>query len=165
MRKYVEPIIMLIFSLTIFSLLLIITALIQYEPEPETIVETKVVTVPRVIVRIVVETAEAETVITDEDTWTITAYCSCKTCCGKWYTDGPTIGSGGVELVEGVHCASPLPNGTQVIIEGVGLREVQDTPASWIDKKYNGKIIDLYFEDHEAALKFGKKKANVKVIS
>lgn len=110
------------------------------------------------------ETVPAEVSIVDDGTYTITAYCNCKKCCGKWYTEGPTIGSTGALLEAGIHCASPLPNGTKIIIEGVGLREVQDTPAEWINKKYNNKIIDLYFDSHEEALKFGKKQANVKII-
>ena len=59
----------------------------------------------------------------------ITAYCSCEICCGKWAEnrpDGIVYGASGEELVAGVSCASPLPFGTVVEIEGVGTYIVQD---------------------------------------
>lgn len=99
----------------------------------------------------------------DLGVYTLTAYCGCEECCGKW-ASVPVIGAGGVELVEGVHCASPLPLGTVVEIEGLGVYEVQDRTASWVAEKYNDKIIDIYFENHEDALKFGKKTARVKEV-
>lgn len=93
--------------------------------------------------------------------YTITAYCGCEICCGEW-SSYPVIGSGGVELIEGVHCASPLPLGTVVEVGGLGLYEVQDRTSEWIADKYNDKVIDIYFENHEDAVQFGKKTANVK---
>ena len=64
--------------------------------------------------------------------------------------------------MEGVHCAGVLPFGTIVEIKDVGVYEVQDRPASWVSEKYNDRIIDIYFENHEDAVKFGKTTANVK---
>ena len=108
------------------------------------------------------EVEEVKTIeFVDLGEYTITAYCGCEICCGQW-ASVPVIGSGGVELMEGVHCASPLPLGTIVEIDGVGFYEVQDRTAKWIAEKYNDKIIDIYFENHEDALKFGKKTASVK---
>lgn len=100
--------------------------------------------------------------ITFEDlgAYTITAYCGCEVCCGEWSSD-PVIGSGNVELVEGVHCASSLPLGTIVEVEGLGSYEVQDRPAKWVLEKYGDKVIDIYFEEHEDAMNF-KMTANVK---
>ena len=92
--------------------------------------------------------------------YTITAYCGCEICCGDW-SSYPVIGAGGIELIEGVHCASPLPLGTIVEIEGLGFYEVQDRTANWIVEKYNGKIIDIYFENHADAENF-KMTTNVK---
>ena len=92
--------------------------------------------------------------------YVITAYCGCEICCGDW-SSYPVIGAGGVELIEGVHCASPLPLGTIVEIEGLGFYEVQDRTANWIVDKYDGKIIDIYFENHADAENF-KMTANVK---
>lgn len=97
--------------------------------------------------------------------FTVTAYCSCKECCGIWYKEGaPVTGTGLVELQEGVHAASNLPDGTKVYIEGLGLREIQDTPARHIVERYNHKIIDLYFADHQAAKDFGKNTYKVWIL-
>ena len=110
------------------------------------------------------EVEEVETIeFVDLGNYTITAYCGCEICCGQW-SSYPVIGSGGVELIEGVHCASPLPLGTIVEVGGVGFYEVQDRTAEWIADKYDHKVIDIYFESHEEALKFGKKIANVKMV-
>ena len=99
----------------------------------------------------------------DAGEYTITAYCGCEKCCGKWASN-PVIGSGNITLVQGMHCASPLPLGTIVDIEGVGIYEVQDTTSEWVADKYNDKIIDIYFLDHSSALQFGKRVANVKIM-
>lgn len=98
----------------------------------------------------------------DIGTYTITAYCGCEICCGEW-SSNPAVGFGGVELIEGVHCASPLPLGTIVDIEGLGLYEVQDRTADWVVEKYGEKIIDIYFENHDDAKNF-KMTANVKKV-
>lgn len=162
--KTIVLLVLLLVAVTIGLLCMPVSA----ETVPEVVTVIKTVEKPVIAVREieVVKEVPSETIIEDDGIYTITAYCSCEKCCGKWYQgEGvEVIGSGGVALHEGEHCASPLPNGTKIIIEGVGLREVQDTPAKWISEKYSGKIIDLYFSDHETALKFGKKKANVKII-
>lgn len=88
----------------------------------------------------------------------ITAYCSCEICCGKWAEnrpDGIVYGASGEELVAGVSCASPLPFGTVLEVEGVGTYIVQDRTASWVVDKYGENLVDIYFDDHQAALEFG----------
>lgn len=99
-------------------------------------------------------------------TYTITAYCGCEECCGEYAKNRPNgivKGSAGVELKQGYSVASPLPNGTMVEIEGLGSYEVQDTPAQWVNDRYNDKIIDLYFDKHEDAEAFGKTTKEVRV--
>lgn len=94
----------------------------------------------------------------------VTAYCSCEKCCGKWALNRPkgiVYGAAGVELKAGVSVASTLPFGTVVEIEGLGEYTVQDHPAQWVVKKYGENIIDIYFDDHEAACAFGLKNLNV----
>lgn len=89
----------------------------------------------------------------------ITAYCSCEKCCGKWAANRPNgkvIGSAGIELTPGVSVASPLPFGTILEIDG-NTYIVEDRTSDVIVKKYNNKIIDIYFDSHETALNFGKK--------
>lgn len=98
---------------------------------------------------------------------TITAYCPCEICCGEWAKNRPNgivYGAHGIELEEGVSCASPLPKGTVIIIEGLGEYTVHDTTADWIVDRYDGKIIDIYFESHEDALRFGKKQLEVFLV-
>ena len=94
----------------------------------------------------------------------ITAYCSCEKCCGEWAKNRPNgivYGAAGVELKAGVSCASPLPLGTVVEVEGLGEYIVQDRPAQWVIDKYGENQIDIYFDNHEAASAFGLKQLNV----
>lgn len=78
-----------------------------------------------------------------------TAYCACVKCCGK--SDGIT--ASGEKAREGVTIAADwtvLPKGTEVEIEGLGSRIVQDRGGA-----IRGNRIDVYFNSHNDALKFG----------
>ena len=78
----------------------------------------------------------------------LTAYCACKKCCGK--TDGIT--ASGVKAVEGVTVAADtrvLPFGTKIIIDDHEYI-VQDRGGA-----IKGNRIDVYFDSHYDALKFG----------
>lgn len=93
-------------------------------------------------------------------TYRITAYCSCEKCCGEWAKNRPggiVKGAAGVELKAGVSCASPLPFGTVVEIDGLGEYVVQDRTGTEYAEQNGGKVIDIYFDNHEAALDFGVK--------
>lgn len=95
--------------------------------------------------------------------YTITAYCACAKCCGKWATNRPggkVIGAAGVELTPGVSVAAWLPFGTRLLIDGQEY-VVEDRTAGWIRDKYDGRIIDIYFADHAQALEWGKRTAEV----
>lgn len=93
--------------------------------------------------------------------FTITGYCSCEKCCGKWAgsntasgikpTAGRTVGADW----------SVLPVGTDIYIEGLGYRTIEDKPADWIIQRYDGKIIDVYCKDHATALKIGRQTVKV----
>ena len=100
--------------------------------------------------------------------FTVTAYCPCAICCGKWSNpEDPTTASG-APAVEGITVGADwatLPAGTAIEIEGVGIRTVQDKPAGWIVDKYEGRILDLYFARHEDAWNFGKRKLEIWIIS
>ena len=88
----------------------------------------------------------------------VMAYCACEICCGKWAKnrpDGIVYGASGEELVAGVSCASPLPFGTVLEIEGVGTYIVQDRPPAWVVDNYGENLVDIYLDDHQAALEFG----------
>lgn len=89
-----------------------------------------------------------------------TAYCACPKCCGKW-ADGIT--ASGTKAVAKRTIAvdtSIIPLGSEVEIEGLGTYIAEDTGSA-----IKGKIIDFYFDTHEEALKFGRQKVNLKIIS
>lgn len=96
-------------------------------------------------------------------TFRVTAYCACEKCCGVWASKRPldengnpiVYGASGVELVNGVSCASPLPFGTQIELDGYGVVEVQDRTADWVVNKFGENLIDIYMNNHEAARNFG----------
>ena len=90
----------------------------------------------------------------------LTSYCACEKCCGYWATIRPTDKNGepivytasGAIARQGVTVAadtSVLPFGTVILIGGEEFT-VQDVGGG-----VNGKHIDIYFEDHQAAREFG----------
>lgn len=96
----------------------------------------------------------------------LTAYCSCSICCGKWAANRPVdeygneivYGSIGEELKEGYSIAvdpNIIPYETEVIINGHTYK-AQDCGGG-----IKGNEIDIYFEDHQAALEFGVQYAEV----
>ena len=95
--------------------------------------------------------------------YTITAYCSCEKCCGKWATyrqkdiNGVELvyGASGNLLKPGISVASTLPFGSILVIDDKEY-VVDDRTSDWIAEKYQGKIIDIYFGTHEEALEFAK---------
>lgn len=105
-----------------------------------------------------IESTEQYEKIKQTKTFTITAYCPCVKCCGK--TDGIT--ASGVKAVEGVTVAtdSSIPFGTKIYIDGVGERIVQDRGGS-----IRGNKIDLYFDNHEKALEFGRQTKEVTILN
>ena len=90
--------------------------------------------------------------------FTVTAYCPCAKCCGKW-SGGPT--ASGRMPVQGVTVAAPrsIKFGTWLNIEGVGKRRVDDRLATKFDNR-----IDVYFNSHAEAKKFGKRQLKVKKL-
>ena len=88
--------------------------------------------------------------ISDEwQLFTLTAYCGCEKCCGK----SDRITATGAYAVEGVTIAvdpAVIPYGSLVDIEGIGTFVAGDCGGA-----IKGNKIDIYFERHEDALKFG----------
>ena len=86
----------------------------------------------------------------------ITAYCACRVCCGP---DAAGITANGKAPRQGVTVAASrrVPFGTVVWIRGVGRRVVQDRTAI----RYDGRW-DVYFDRHQDAVRFGKRKASIK---
>lgn len=95
----------------------------------------------------------------------IVAYCPCEECCGKWALnrpDGIVYTASGEEAVPGVTVAVDpdiIPLGSKVYIDGLGWYIAHDTGA------FNGQVIDVYFEDHDAAREFGRRDAVVGVVA
>ena len=113
--------------------------------------------------------SEMETVPEPESEWieaVATAYCPCEICCGKWALnrpDGIIYTASGAIAEEGVTIAadwSVYSPGTILYIEGVGERTVQDRGGA-----ISGQKIDVFFNNHEDALRFGRQEVRIKVIS
>lgn len=89
-----------------------------------------------------------------------TAYCACSKCCGKW-ANGITASGTKATAKRTIAVDSKLiPLGSKVEIEGLGIYTAEDTGGA-----IKGKIIDIYFDTHEEALKFGRQKVNLRIVS
>ncbi len=78
-------------------------------------------------------------------------------CCGK--SDGIT--ASGAQAVEGITVAADvniLPFGTKIIIDG-NTYTVQDVGGA-----IKGNKIDVYFDNHEKALQFGRQTKEVTIL-
>lgn len=95
-----------------------------------------------------------------------TAYCSCKKCCGKYAENRPkdengeeiVITASGTRAKAGRTIAvdkSVIPFGTEIIIDGKTYI-AEDTGGA-----IKGNRIDIYFDNHDEALNFGKKTITV----
>lgn len=87
---------------------------------------------------------------------TITAYCACQLCCGS---KASGICADGHPPRQGITIAASrrIPLGTHVLINGHEYI-VQDRLARKFDNR-----IDIYFNNHKDALKFGKQTNNVTI--
>lgn len=107
-----------------------------------------------VVVQTSIEAQEPELV--SIGTFTAYAYCPCETCCGQW-SGGPT--ASGVLPEEGRTVAADwdvLPAGTEIYIDGIGWRTVEDTGSG-----INGNKLDLYMDSHQDALEWGVQEIEV----
>ena len=89
-------------------------------------------------------------------TFTVYAYCPCQKCCGQW-SGGPT--ASGTMPEEGRTVAADwdvLPAGTEIYIEGIGARVVEDTGSGIV-----GQALDVYMTSHQAALEQGVREVKV----
>ena len=106
--------------------------------------------------------------LASESEWTtvemeITAYCPCTKCCGKWgkipVSKGTRKTASGFTLFKGAKIVAAPPEyafGTEMIIEGYNdgkIVKVEDRGGA-----IKGNCLDLYFDDHQTALEWGRKK-------
>lgn len=91
----------------------------------------------------------------------LTAYCSCKKCCGIWAVNRPNgvvYGAIGEELKAGYSIAvdpKVISYNSKVMINGQ-VYEAQDCGSA-----IKGNRIDVYFENHKDAINFGVQYAEV----
>lgn len=95
----------------------------------------------------------------------VTAYCPCKMCCGK-NAMGITASGKPVSYNNGQFVAADtrlLPFGTKVIIPGYA----NETPVEVTDRGglIKGNKLDVYFDDHQAALKWGRQIIEVEIVN
>ena len=113
-------------------------------------------------------TTEPQEVFVSLGEYRLTAYCPCAKCCGKWGENRPTDANGNVIVItaSGRYAkanwtvaadTSILPFGTRIYINGCEY-EVQDRGGG-----IKGNRIDIYFDDHQEALNFGVRYAEVMI--
>jgi len=94
--------------------------------------------------------------------YTVTAYCPCEKCCGKWAKiPGPRVTANGHKIQEGdkfVAAPKDIPFGTWLFIEGYS-----DQPVLVLDRggAIKGKKLDVFFHTHQEALNWGVKEIEV----
>ncbi len=93
---------------------------------------------------------------TDGSLFTVTAYCPCEACCGR-FSDGITA-SGHIIMPGDKFVASPpeIAFGTMLDIPGYGIVPV-------LDRGPKKGWLDVFYSDHETALDWGVQKLKVKI--
>lgn len=134
---------------------------------PPTLAPSPIV-LPSIDINFTESTTPAQEPEPAEPVWTeyeATAYCSCEKCCGVWAKDRPgeiVYTASGAVAQEGVTIAADwdiLPPGTVVFIDGLGERTVQDRGGA-----IKGNAVDVYFEDHNEALIFGRQTVRLYIV-
>ena len=123
--------------------------------KPTTEVTTEVTT--EIVTEIVTEAPTSQ--VESLGTFKLTAYCACEKCCGK----SDVITATGTKATANRTIAvdkTVIPYGTTVVINGIEY-VAEDTGGA-----IKGNIIDIFFDDHDDALKFGVQYADVyKVVN
>ena len=101
--------------------------------------------------------APAESIFSGEQAFTAYAYCACEICCGKWAACGKT--ASGTTPEQGRTVAvdpSVIPLGAEIWIDGAGPYIAEDTGSG-----ISGNTVDVFFENHQDALAWGKRTVEV----
>lgn len=100
------------------------------------------------------------TPITGTEKWiwaNTSAYCPCKHCCGK--TNGITASGTKATAGRTIAASSSYKFGTKIEIEGMGIYVVEDRGGA-----ITGNKIDIFFNTHSEALKFGRRQLKIRVV-
>lgn len=112
----------------------------------------------------IVESVEVNKLGSDAILFECTAYCACRKCCGNYSPEvtgrEPHTATGTIPKEGRTIAVDPsvIRYGTSVYIEGMGTYIAEDCGGG-----VKGNHIDIYFESHEAAVKFGRKRLYVSV--
>ena len=93
--------------------------------------------------------------------FTLTGYCPCSICCGKWSNpDNPITASGSTATAGRTIAAdtSRYPFGTKLMINGQ-IYTVEDVGGA-----IKGNHVDIYFNSHDEARAFGKQYGSVYLV-
>ena len=85
------------------------------------------------------------------------AYCPCKQCCGK--TNGITASGAKAKAKHTIAASNIYKFGTKIEIEGYGIYTVEDRGGA-----ISGNKIDIFFNTHQEALKFGRRQLKIRVV-
>ena len=129
---------------------------IRYESMPDVNLDDDIKELNKVVKD--VEEKRLETKKQNSKKFKLTAYCACSKCCGKW-SGGNT--ASGTKPTQGRTIAVDtrvIPFGAKVVING-HTYIAEDTGSA-----IKGNKIDVYFDNHEEALQFGVKYADVTIV-
>lgn len=90
-------------------------------------------------------------------TFECTAYCPCSLCCGQW-ANGITASGTIARAAHTIAASKEYPFGTQIELNGT-IYTVEDRGGA-----IKGNKIDVYFDTHEEALQFGRRKIEGRVL-
>lgn len=92
--------------------------------------------------------------------FTVTAYCPCEKCCGR-FADGTT--ASGHRIAPGdkiIAAPTQIPFGTKMVIPGYGTASVLDRGGA-----IKGNKLDVLFPTHQEALRWGVQFLPVKIFT
>ena len=87
----------------------------------------------------------------------VSAYCACVKCCGK--TNGITASGAKATANHTIAAPSTYKFGTKIEIAGMGIYTVEDRGGA-----ITGNKLDIYFNSHSEALKFGRRNLQIRVV-